>query len=229
MPDSPKEFKKVSKENLSDQIIWQIKEMIENKIFKPGDMLPSERELASKLGVSRLPLREALKTLQFINVIDSRPGSGYIVKDLKIANLLDIMEEAAESGQPILHDLKEMRITIEVKAAELACEKRTEKDLKRMAEAIEEMEQEFLSYDEKLVEASINFHNAVLKASHNKLFVVILDSFSDVIHADRRRALTIKDRYRTAIDEHRNIYNAIKNRDSEAATRLMKFHLEKGY
>ena len=198
-------------------------------VFKPGDMLPSERELAIKLGVSRLPLREALKILQFINVIDARAGSGYIVKDLKVANLLDILEEAAESGQSVLHDLKEMRITIEVRAVELACQKRTAKDLERMAKAIERMEQEFLSYVERLVEASISFHTAVLKASHNKLFVVILASFSDVIHADRRRALTIKDRYRTAIDEHRNIYNAIKNRDAEAAATLMKFHLETGY
>lgn len=223
------DFRKVNKENISDQIIFQIKELIAKGIFKPGDMLPSERELAVKLGVSRLPLREALKTLQFINVIESKPGSGYIVKDLKVVNLLDVLDEASEPGQNILNDLKEIRMTIEVKAVELACFRKTERDLERMREAIKEMENEIKHDPEKLIEGSIKFHNAILKASHNKLFIAILAYFSDVINEGRKQSLQIKNRYNIAIEEHKGIYQAIEGGDVENATKLMKIHLETSY
>jgi|GEM_PF-1420898 Transcriptional regulators len=229
MAKTPEKFKKLNKENLSDQIIYHIKEMIEQEVLKPGEVLPSERELAIKLGVSRLPLREALKTLQFINVLEGKPGKGYIVKGLTVANLLDILDEACESGQPLLNDLKEMRITVEVRAVELACVKRTEKDLEKMLTAIKDMENELNHSDARLIKSSIDFHNSVLKASHNKFFVAILATFSDAVHAGRRRSLTIKDRYKLAIDEHKNIYLAIKARDAQNAVRLMRSHLETGY
>jgi GntR family transcriptional repressor for pyruvate dehydrogenase complex len=229
VPDLTESFKKLNKENLSDQIISQIKELIAQGIFKPGDMLPSERELATKLGVSRLPLREALKTLQFINVIEAKPGSGYMIKDLKVANLLDVLDEACEPGQDILNDLKEMRITIEVKAVELACCRKTARDLEKMREAIEEMEIAIEDEPEKVIEGSIKFHNAVLKASHNKLFVAILAYFSDVLNEGRKRSLMIKNRYKIAIEEHKRIYQAIEAGDVGTATNLMKIHLETSY
>jgi len=224
------EFKKVNKENLSDQIIRQIKEMIEKGVLKPEDRLPPERELALKLGVSRLPLREALKILQFINVLELRPGEGYVVKGLETANLLDILEDALEPGQNILNDLKEMRVTLEVKATELACLRRTDKDLKRMLEAIEEMEIAVNDNDdERIIKASLNYHNSIMKASHNKLFIAILACFSDLINEGRKQSLIIKGRYRLSIDEHRAIYEAIKERDVKTATELMKVHLETSY
>jgi GntR family transcriptional repressor for pyruvate dehydrogenase complex len=229
MPDLTENFKKLNKENLSDQIISQIKELIAQGIFKPGDMLPSERELAIKLGVSRLPLREALKTLQFISVIEAKPGSGYMIKDLKVANLLEVLDEACEPGQDILNDLKEMRITIEVKAVELACCRKTERDLEKMREAIEEMEIAIEDEPERVIEGSIKFHNAVLKASHNKLFVAILAYFSDVLNEGRKRSLKIKNRYKIAIEEHKRIYQAIEAGDVDTATNLMKIHLETSY
>jgi GntR family transcriptional repressor for pyruvate dehydrogenase complex len=227
--DLTESFKKLNKENLSDQIIAQIKELIAQGVFKPGDMLPSERELAVKLGVSRLPLREALKTLQFINVIEAKPGSGYIIKSLKVANLLEVLDEACEPGQNILNDLKEIRMTIEVKAVELACLRKTERDLERMREAIEEMEREIKQEPEEVIEGSIKFHNAILKASHNKLFIAILAYFSDVLNEGRKRSLMIKNRYQVAIEEHQRIYQAIEAGDVETATNTMKIHLETSY
>lgn len=223
------EFKKVSKENLSDQIIFQIKELIAKGVFKPGDALPPEKELTQKLGVSRFPLREALKTLHFINVFEAKSGGGYVVKGLEVANLLDILDEACESQQNILNDLKETRVTIEVKAVELACAKKTEKDLQRMREAIAEMENEINRDTEKLIAGSIKFHNAILKASHNKIFVAIMAYFSDVVNEGRKKTLELRGRYKIAIEEHKQIYLAIEAGDVDTATQLMKNHLETSY
>lgn len=217
-------FKKLNKENLSDQIIKQIKEMIENGILKPEDRLPAERELALKLGVSRLPLREALKTLQFINVLEVRQGEGYVVKGLDRIKLLDILEEACEPAQDTLNDLMEIRATLEMKAVELACSRRTEKDLARMLAAIEDMERNIDSEDQE-INASIEFHNAVMKASHNKLFVAIMACFSDILIEGRMQTWRVKDRYKRAIEEHRIIYDAIKKRDVQAAVECMEKHV----
>ncbi|MDX9872589.1 MAG: FadR/GntR family transcriptional regulator [Clostridia bacterium] len=224
MSDQLDGFKKLNKENLSDQIIKQIKEMIENGILKPEDRLPSERELALKLGVSRLPLREALKTLQFINVLEVRQGEGYVVKGLDRIKLLDILEEACEPAQDTLNDLMEIRATLEMKAVELACSRRTEKDLARMLAAIEDMERNIDSEDQE-INASIEFHNAVMKASHNKLFVAIMACFSDILIEGRMQTWRVKDRYKRAIEEHRIIYDAIKKRDVKAAVECMEKHV----
>ncbi len=229
MNENFKEFKKVNKESLSDQIIQQIKEMIEKGILKPDDRLPAERELAVKLGVSRIPLREALKTLQFINVLEIRPGEGYVVKGLETVKLLDILDVVCEPEQDVLDDLKEMRMTLELKAVELACLRRTEKDLGRMVSAIENMGKNMDTDHKEMIQASIDFHNAIMKASHNKLFVSILAWFSDIINEGREKSGTIENRYKKAIEEHRAIYNAIKNRDCDTALSYMKTHLETIY
>ncbi len=126
------DFVKVEKTSISDNIIEQIQTMIESGILNPGDKLPSERELSEKLGVSRVPIREALKILQFINVIEVQQGNNYTIKGMGRARLLDLFEEVSNKGYDnILEDLKEIRITIETKAVKLACERRTEEDLKK--------------------------------------------------------------------------------------------------
>ena len=229
MSEKFEEFKRVNKENLSDQIIQQIKEMIEKGVLKPEDKLPSERELALRLGVSRLPLREALKTLQFINVLEVRPAEGYVVKGLETIKLLEILDIACEPGQDTLNDLIEIRMTLELKAVEFACFRRTEKDLNRMASAIEDMERSIDSDSQKVIQASIDFHNAIMKASHNKLFVSILACFSDIINEGRKKTLVIKNRYKKAIEEHKMIYDAVLKRDTETAMFHMKKHLETAY
>jgi GntR family transcriptional repressor for pyruvate dehydrogenase complex len=221
-----KKFQKLNKQNYSDQIINQIKDMIERGELKPGDKLPPERELAVKWGVSRLPIREALKTLQFIKVLEGKQGEGYIIRSLDNVRLLDLIEETSEFGK-IMEDYKEVRLILEVKAAELACVRRNERDLQKIALAIEEMEKELQhDPDDGGVRGSLLFHDAVLKASHNKLIQSIYYFYNEIVYEGRLRAKKIPGGYMQSLQEHKAIYEAIRDKDIKTASEQMRRHID---
>lgn len=224
-------FIKLEKQNLSDQIIAQIKSMVETGAYKPGDKLPSERDLSQLLGVSRLPLREALKTLEFIGVLETKPKNGMTVKGLGRAKVLELLDESCFDSD-ILDDLKVARLALEIKAVELACTKRTESDLQGMADAIEAMAKEYDSKSQrKAIDASLAFHMAILKASRNKVLLALYLYINDfgLFREGRVRSFSIPGRLAAAIREHKEIYEAIKNRDANLAVEQMQFHLNTSY
>jgi GntR family transcriptional repressor for pyruvate dehydrogenase complex len=226
------EFEKIQKDNIPDLIIKQIKSLVEQGVFKPGDRLPSERKLSKMLGVSRVPLREALKTLEFIGVIEVNRGLSYSIKGIGTARLLEHLDRVASKSCDMLEELKEFRIAIEGQALILACQRRDEEDLRMMYEAVERlshcMEQGRQDL-EGAIETSIDFHSAIMKATKNEFFAAIYSYINDIIRAGRERSMSVPDRYYRAVGEHRRLYEAIKDRDSERAIMVMTQHLNAIY
>ena len=227
-------WKKINKSSISDYIIEQIKQMILDGTLSPGDTLPSERELSELLGVSRVPVREALKILQFIKVIEASQGSPYTVRGIGRARLLDLLEELSGRQYDVLDDLKEVRIALETKGVELACYRRTEEDLAQMRACMENMKKCYERGKEnvdsaRVVEASIEFHQCMMNASKNELLAVIYAYISDVIREGRVKTLSIPERYEKALDEHVQIYEAIKARDVETAIDCITDHIVTSY
>lgn len=220
-------FEKISRKNLSDQIVRQIKAMIESGLISPGERLPSERELSQLLNVSRLPLREALKSLQQINVLEVRQ-TGYFVRGLESSNLLDFFNNAL-SNHNLLAELLEARIVLELGAVELACMHRTEEDIRKMQESLNRMDLMIQTGSRDVIEYSMEFHNDIAAASGNNLFIAIMACMSSVLYEGRKKSLEIDNRYTLAVEEHKNILQAIINRDAEAAKRLMRIHLDTAY
>lgn len=136
-------FKKLTRENLSDRVVEQIRVKIESGELKPGDKLPSEQELADRFGIGRMTLREGLRRLQYINVLVAVPG-GYEVKGPGLYNLINEFSEIYNEGvsEEKLRELKEMRLTLEVKIVQLACDRRSEEDLKSIKESIDKMKRQ---------------------------------------------------------------------------------------
>ena len=229
MSDTTKHFGKLSKENLSDQVIQHIKDLIASGTLKPGDKLARERELAAAMSISRLPLREALKSLQTLNVIELKPGKGYFVKGLNTSNMLGAIESASPDNLEALTDLKEVRMIFELNAVELACSRITQEDITNMINANSEMKRTLHSSEEQIMVASMDFHKAIIDACKNHLFSAIFACLKDVQYAGRRKSLEIKLRYENAVQEHDQIINAIKDRDAILAKKLMKEHLETSY
>ena len=112
-------FEKLTQEKLSDMIVRQIKTMIEDGTIKSGDRLPPERELTKLLNVSRIPLREALKSLQQINVLEVRQNRYYVL-GLESAKLVDYFSDAT-SDHSLHEEINEVRIVVDIAAVELAC------------------------------------------------------------------------------------------------------------
>ncbi len=221
-------FKKINRDTISDQIIEQVKGMIKDGTLQHGDSLPSERRMAEMLGVSRLPLREALKALKLLGIIDYSAGSSYKVVGPGQMELLDRLKEIPNE-EGLLKDLKEFRLVFEVKAVELACHRRTEKDLENIEKAIFKMEkvlEDKPSNPLEIVESSIKNHNAIMDASKNALFCSLYAYINDIIRKGRERTLHIPGRYREALEEHKKIFQAIKDRDVESAVEEMKKHIQ---
>lgn len=221
-------FEKLSHRNLSDQIVLQIKTMIENGIIIPGDRLPSERELARQLNVSRLPLREALKSLQQVNVLEIRQN-GYYVLGLESSKLVDFFTDAA-TNHSLHDDIKEVRIIIEIGAVELACKNRKDSDIIRIQESLAKMEEMVRLMDHNgIIDTSMKFHDDIVGSCGNRLFMAIMAAMTSVLYEGRKKTLEHADRYITATKEHREILDAIINKDAKTAKRIMKIHLETAY
>ena len=192
--------------------------------YKPGDTLPGEIEYAAQHRVSRSAYREAIRTLTAKGLISSRPKIGTRVSPRSRWSLLDPdvlgwMFET-EPGEDFVADLFELRGIVEPAAAALAASRRDGKDLARMGHALEEMKSHSLATPQGR-EADQAFHNAILESTRNTPLMTLSSSIGaavrwTTIFKQRHRALP-----RDPLPDHEAVYNAIANRDAEAARKAM--------
>ena len=221
-------FKSIKKTTLADQIINQIKEMIATGVLSVGEQLPPERELATILNVSRLPLREALKALEATHVIKSSYGEGYFVSSLEMDSLVQLFRDANDDVKHVVDDVKEARRMLEISAVKLACERYTKKDIERMQEAIDKMEEDLKNNEpDGTIMDSLQFHSYMVKASHNQLLDKMMGIITNSLYIGRVKTMdTVGYRYKEGINEHREILEAIIKRDVPLAQSLLEKHLE---
>ncbi len=222
-----KDYIKLTKTTYSEQIIEQIKELVETGILKPSDKLPPPKGLAQMLGISMIPLKEALKTLQFMNVIEVTTD-GFIIKGMGKAKLLELLEKAANSHDS-LNDLKEARMALELKAIELACIRRNEEDLERINLAMISMKEEIELNKGTGIIGSLEFHNAIIEACGNQIIFALTTYINEQLVEGRKESLKIPGRYKVALEEHEQIYKAIKEQNIDKAIKCLKSHLETSY
>ncbi|MGW1424374.1 FadR/GntR family transcriptional regulator [Bradyrhizobium manausense] len=189
--------------------------------LNPGDKLPNEKELAEKLGISRTPIREAMKTLAVSGLIETRHGHGnYIRKDEGTAVMpLMMFQLYLQDSSPEM--LMELRYIFDRNCAELASIRRTDRDLAIMRESIDRLKA--LSEDphspiDKLLEADLDFHRAVYAAAGNKLIVVIADFVLNMVAPWVRKSLEVSGRYR-AVGLHEKMYAMIRDQKTGLLSR----------
>lgn len=217
-------FDPIPRSRLYEQIVEKIKAMIAAGQIKPGECLPSERELAQNMRVSRVPVREALKMLEFMGIIEVHHGRGAVVQGLGRASMLEVIDLVLESDSDTLTDLTEARLVLETGAVSMACARRTEDDLKRMREALAKMEAA-INQGEKGVDASMEFHMALMRATKNKVLYRFMILFSDLLRESRELSLDRPGRPAEALAEHRQILAAVADRDVGVAVATMEAHL----
>lgn len=161
-----------------EKIIDSIRTMMMNGDLTIGGKLPSERELAEMFNVSRVPVREALKVLEFMGVVQNIRGEGMYIQNLDISNLIDKLDFAIETTGDTIEELFELRETLETTAAKLAAQRRTDKDIQKMKAAIDEMEFN-IAKGAAVYESSYHFHNAVIKAAKNKVLYRVYESLNE--------------------------------------------------
>lgn len=184
--------------------------------YKPGERLPSESELCKAFGVSRPVLREALMSLQALGLTTSQPGIGtFVVSDRVRAPLL--------LGRYSPAHVREVRRCIEIPAARLAAERRTDRDIGEIAAIMARMDDAENPARRNQLDAS--FHIAIARASGNPLIVKLVEDLRGVLEEHSLAVARAPYRRRAASDEHRTVYDAIVDRDPEAAAGAMDAHL----
>ncbi|MFN7957542.1 MAG: FadR/GntR family transcriptional regulator [Holophagaceae bacterium] len=225
------EFSPIKTKRLYEEIVEQIKQLITEGRLKPGDRLLAERELADQFQVSRASVREAIRTLEMLGVIDIRPGEGTFVRGTETDDIIRPLAMFLAVERSSLLDMFEMRRIFETATARLAAERATEEELDHIGAMLDKMRERLNVLDpEKGEEYDAAFHYAVAESTHNslltKLFKTVSEEFAKANSVARRQLY--HDNIQNAqkiIDQHNEILEAIRTRSPKKASEAMLAHL----
>ncbi|SKA93096.1 transcriptional regulator, GntR family [Caloramator quimbayensis] len=221
-------FTPIRNVKIYEQVIEQIQGMILDGKLKKGDKLPSERDLAEQLNVSRTSVREALRSLEVIGLIECRQGEGNFVKERFENNLIEPLSIIflLEDRNPI--EILELRKIIEIETAYLAAKRITDEEIKDLKDIVERLK---ASKDEaESAKIDKEFHYRIAKSSGNFLIVNILNILSSLmdryILEARKIILLTGENSEYLLNQHENIYTALSDRNPDMASLYMKKHFE---
>jgi len=221
-------FSPIKNTRVYEKVIEQIKEMIVKGTFKKGDKLPSEREMAESLQISRTSIREALRELEIMGLIESRQGEGNFIKNSFENNLLEPLSTIFLLKESNPDEILELRNIIERGSVALAAGRITDEELAEMELLLEDSLKS--DFKDKLVDMDINFHYKIAQASKNFLILSILNAISFLIEAFikdiRKNVITKEENIIMLIQQHRDILSALKAHDPIAAEKAMLDHLQ---
>jgi GntR family transcriptional repressor for pyruvate dehydrogenase complex len=211
---------------LSAQIVGEVREALNEQRLKPGDFLGSEKDIAKRLGVSRIVARDALRTLEALGVAEIKVGAGGGARVARgnprlFADALAVQLDLAGVTVPEIMDAQR---AVETLAAELAAENATEADLAKLRRLFDEAAASIDDHD-RFTRSCEQFHLAVAEASHNRVLVVQLMSLQHISWPKRNRTLT-RSVARHIQDAHEELLGLIEARDVSAARRLMDDHVK---
>lgn len=216
---------------ISDAVAGELETRILEGSLKPGDRLPSERDLAVEMGVSRPSLREAIHKLVAKGLLETRHGGGTIVTDRLEAPFVDPWQQMLK-GHPMLQsDLLEFRHMLEGQAAALAAERATDADLERIGVAFAALEKAYDSDDLQVcIDTDVAFHQAIAEASHNVLIGHLSASLLRVIHGHVSSNLVHlharPHQWQQLKAQHRAMWDSIRGHQAGTAARVAREHIE---
>lgn len=211
---------------LSEKIADSIKQMILENELNPGDKLASEPTLSDQLNVSRSTVREAIKLLVSMNVLEVKRGVGTFVS-AKPGLTKDPLGVTFMNQETILKDLFEVRIIIEPQIAALAAVRASDEDLLKLQRAFEAIKYD-IKHGINHTQSDIDFHNIVAKSSKNPIINRIVPIINEGILAGYINTKDKPESLDVVLRHHENILDAIKSRDAEAAYNYMDSHLSFG-
>ena len=215
----------LNKTRLYEDIINQIMDSIKSGELKPGDKLPTERDFALQLNVSRTSVREALRSLEILGVITSKVGSGTYIKEMSLDILMDSFAGILQRNDRLIVELIEVRMLLEVEIAKLAAQRINEEKILSLEKAIRLMEKE-IKEGGLGIKGDNAFHNELANAAENLAMTSILNLCGELLNTTRIAALKALGDPKIGLEHHRQILSAVKEQDSKEAGRLMREHLE---
>jgi len=216
----------LKKTRLYEEIVKQLIDLIEVGKLKPGDRLPSERQMAEELGVSRTAIREALRALESMGYIESKVGGGTFIREISLDKALLPFTTLLSQDKNLIKELLEVRQLLESEIALLASKRATEEDIKNMETALDSMREDIEQGGIGL-EGDNAFHNALAIAARNMAMTKILELCDELLSKSRESTLRIPGQPARSLEDHVAILHAVKERDHVLAQQLMKQHMIK--
>lgn len=224
-------FNNITSKKIYEQVIEQIQEKIFYGEFKNGDKLPSERELSEQMGVSRTSIREALRVLETMGVVESRQGEGNFICSNVNKSLIEPLSLIFKLNNGSWEDVIELRQALELETVKFASKRVTKEEADELKFIINKMEEEINNQNrnEILVNLDQKFHNKIASISKNYLieclFLTSSNLFEEFIDDARRKIVNKYSDERVLLNQHKEIYNAIISNDSNLAYKKMEEHM----
>jgi GntR family transcriptional repressor for pyruvate dehydrogenase complex len=217
---------KIDNIKVQKSIISKIRDLINFKNLEPGDKLPSERMLSERFGVSRSLVRDAIQKLEFYGLLNSIPQSGTFMANVGVIAMNGIIDDILRLEEPDFKSLVETRILLELKIVGFASLRRTDEDLKNMRGALDAYREKVLQ-GKDAVQEDLLFHLAIAKAGGNSsLNALMLMITPEIIMNFEKYHFCDKVTARNRINEHEDIFNAIKNQNPVEANEKLKVHFK---
>lgn len=222
-------FQKIQTEKLSTSVVHQIEQLILRGILRPGERLPSERELSDMLGVSRPSLRDAVAELQSKGLLCTRAGAGVFVAEVLGSAFSPALTDLFARHDEAVFDYLSFRRDIEALAAERAARLGTESDLAVIQATFDRMANPKRRNAEDDAELDAQFHSAIIDASHNVVMLHMMRSMFDLLRSgvfyNRQIIFEQRTSREALLDQHRAINDTIQARNPDAARAAIVAHL----
>jgi GntR family transcriptional regulator, transcriptional repressor for pyruvate dehydrogenase complex len=221
-------IKPIKKKSIPEEVIEQFKFLIESGHFAPGDRIPGERELAQMMTISRHSLREGLRALSLIGVIENRPGRGTYLSPSLAKWPLEPFSILFSIRKGTLLEILEARKSLEGTVATLAAERRNENDLKAMEQALKKM-QLHLHNPDKYFAYELRFHNLIIEAARNSVIADLMEKIYRLLVTTRDELYRYTSEPRSYLiqdyESHEKIFKQIKAREQQMAGKAMIDHM----
>ncbi len=194
--------------------------------WKVGDRIPPERELCQQLGIARTSLREALKAMELIGMLDSRVGDGTFVCDRSEFLSRPLLWAFTGTHDAELRDIMEARLFLERDLAGLAAERASDSEIDEIGKTVEDM-RNCIASGESPIDADMQFHLAVARAAHNEVMRNAVQLLRNLLRQWLQLKLLIPQVPGKVLGQHEEVFRAIRARDAAAARAAMASHLEK--
>jgi GntR family transcriptional repressor for pyruvate dehydrogenase complex len=214
----------INNPRIYEEIVRQIRTLISEGKLKSGDRLPPERDLAERFRVSRASVREALRSLESMGLIEIRLGEGTFVREISVDSLIEPLALVILTQREAVGELFEARRLLEPPIAGLAARRSTKEEIQEMERILEEQGKEVAAGGTGLAQDAA-FHAAIASSTNNRAITRIVHAVIDLLTQSREESLQIAGRPTRSHQDHLRILEAIRGRRSAEARRAMLDHV----
>ncbi|HUC30719.1 MAG TPA: FadR/GntR family transcriptional regulator [Candidatus Acidoferrum sp.] len=216
-------WKAIPRNRVYSEVAKQLQTRIVSRL-QPGDMLPPERELVQKFGVSRSSIRDAIRSLEAVGLLEPRQGVGTVVRDVSADIVVTSVTGALPHKQKVINELLDVRNIIEPALARRAAVHATPEQIAEMR-AILQRQEDRVGQGETATDEDTSFHYSLALAANNSMMMKLVRVLMDLLHETRERSLQGEGRARKSLAGHRRIFAAVEKKDADGAEAAMRRHL----